>query len=226
MKRLTVLIGAMAALLALAVGMAGAQTKKVNPVVVLETSKGNIEIELNPDKAPITVQNFLWYVDNKFYDGLIFHRVIADFMVQGGGFTPEMSQKTGKPRPSRTRPATVSPTTSTPSPWRARTWSTARPPSSSSIRRQRVLEPQEQDAAGLRLLRVRQGREGHGRGGRDRQGQDGDQERHERRARSRRCRSRPPTARKPPRQEVALRQDRERVSSRRDPAGEARAVAR
>jgi cyclophilin family peptidyl-prolyl cis-trans isomerase len=97
MKRLTVLIGAMAALLALAVGMAGAQTKKVNPVVVLETSKGNIEIELNPDKAPITVGNFLWYVDNKFYDGLIFHRVIAGFMVQGGGFTPEMSQKSGKP---------------------------------------------------------------------------------------------------------------------------------
>ena len=97
MKRLTVLIGAMAALIALAVGMAGAQTKKVNPVVVLETSKGNIEIELNPDKAPITVSNFLWYVDNKFFDGLIFHRVIAGFMVQGGGFTPEMSQKSGKP---------------------------------------------------------------------------------------------------------------------------------
>jgi cyclophilin family peptidyl-prolyl cis-trans isomerase len=97
MKRLTVLIGAMAALLALAVGMAGAQTKKVNPVVVLETSKGNIEIELNPDKAPVTAQNFLWYVDNKFYDGLIFHRVMAGFMVQGGGFTPEMSQKSGKP---------------------------------------------------------------------------------------------------------------------------------
>jgi len=97
MKRLTILIGAMAALLALAVGMAGAQTKKVNPVVVLETSKGNIEIELNPDKAPVTAQNFLWYVDNKFYDGLIFHRVIAGFMVQGGGFTPEMSQKSGKP---------------------------------------------------------------------------------------------------------------------------------
>ncbi len=97
MKRLTVLIGAMAALLALAVGMAGAQTKKVNPVVVLETSKGNIEIELNPDKAPVTVANFLWYVDNKFFDGLIFHRVIAGFMIQGGGFTPEMSQKSGKP---------------------------------------------------------------------------------------------------------------------------------
>jgi cyclophilin family peptidyl-prolyl cis-trans isomerase len=82
---------------ALFAGVAGAQTKKEYPVVVLETTKGNIEIELYPDKAPQTVQNFLYYVDNKFYDGLIFHRVIADFMIQGGGFTPEMTQKPGKP---------------------------------------------------------------------------------------------------------------------------------
>ena len=89
---------AVAALAALIAGAAGAQTtKKELPVVVLETSKGNVEIELYPDKAPITVQNFLYYVDNKFFDDLIFHRVIADFMVQGGGFTPEMAQKTGKP---------------------------------------------------------------------------------------------------------------------------------
>jgi len=85
------------ALLALTVGMVSAQNKKVNPVVVLETSKGSIEIELNEAKAPISVQNFLWYVDNKFYDGLIFHRVIDGFMIQGGGFTPDMSQKQGKP---------------------------------------------------------------------------------------------------------------------------------
>jgi cyclophilin family peptidyl-prolyl cis-trans isomerase len=97
MKRFTVGLGAVAALLALTVGFASAQNKKVNPVVVLETSKGNIEIELDEAKAPITVQNFLWYVDNKFYDGLIFHRVIADFMIQGGGFTPDMTQKQGKP---------------------------------------------------------------------------------------------------------------------------------
>jgi cyclophilin family peptidyl-prolyl cis-trans isomerase len=97
MKRFMVGLGAVAALLALTVGFASAQNKKVNPVVVLETSKGNIEIELDEAKAPITVQNFLWYVDNKFYDGLIFHRVIADFMIQGGGFTPDMTQKQGKP---------------------------------------------------------------------------------------------------------------------------------
>lgn len=89
---------AFAVLTALLAGAAGAEaTKKELPVVVLETSKGNIEIELYPDKAPITVQNFLYYVDNKFYDGLIFHRVIPDFMVQGGGFTPEMTQKQPKP---------------------------------------------------------------------------------------------------------------------------------
>lgn len=89
---------AMAVVTALFAGAAGAQTtKKEYPVVVLETTKGNIEIELYPDKAPQTVQNFLYYVDNKFYDGLIFHRVIADFMIQGGGFTAAMAQKAGKP---------------------------------------------------------------------------------------------------------------------------------
>jgi cyclophilin family peptidyl-prolyl cis-trans isomerase len=89
---------AVAVLGAFLAGSAGAQTtKKELPVVVFETTKGNIEIELYPDKAPQTVQNFLYYVDNKFYDGLIFHRVIADFMIQGGGFTPEMTQKQPKP---------------------------------------------------------------------------------------------------------------------------------
>jgi len=64
-----------------------------NPVVVMQTSFGDITIELYPDKAPKTVENFLWYVDNKFYNGLIFHRVISNFMIQGGGFTPEMNKK-------------------------------------------------------------------------------------------------------------------------------------
>ena len=64
-----------------------------NPVVVMQTSKGDITIELWPDKAPITVENFLTYVNEGFYDGTIFHRVIKGFMIQGGGFTPEMQQK-------------------------------------------------------------------------------------------------------------------------------------
>lgn len=64
-----------------------------NPVVVMKTSKGTIKIELFQDKAPITVKNFLGYVDDKFYDGTIFHRVMPDFMIQGGGFEPGMKQK-------------------------------------------------------------------------------------------------------------------------------------
>ncbi len=64
-----------------------------NPIVVMETSMGTVEIELYSDKAPISVKNFLTYTDEKFYDGTIFHRVINDFMIQGGGFTPEMKQK-------------------------------------------------------------------------------------------------------------------------------------
>ena len=64
-----------------------------NPVVVMETSMGNVKIELDEAKAPISVKNFLSYVDDKFYDGTIFHRVIANFMIQGGGFTADMQQK-------------------------------------------------------------------------------------------------------------------------------------
>jgi cyclophilin family peptidyl-prolyl cis-trans isomerase len=64
-----------------------------NPVVVMETSYGTIEIELFADKAPISTENFLKYVDDGFFSGTIFHRVIADFMIQGGGFTEDMNQK-------------------------------------------------------------------------------------------------------------------------------------
>ena len=63
-----------------------AQQSEKNPVVVMDTSHGKISIELFAEKAPITVKNFLQYTDDKFYDGTIFHRVIADFMIQGGGF--------------------------------------------------------------------------------------------------------------------------------------------
>ena len=66
----------------------------INPKVVLETSKGKIVLELYPDKAPETVKNFLSYVDAKFYDGMIFHRVIPKFMIQGGGFKTDMKRKT------------------------------------------------------------------------------------------------------------------------------------
>jgi peptidyl-prolyl cis-trans isomerase B (cyclophilin B) len=67
-----------------------------NPQVVLETSKGNITIELFRDKAPITVKNFLSYVKEGYYDGLVFHRVIRDFMIQGGGLNENLEQKKTK----------------------------------------------------------------------------------------------------------------------------------
>ncbi len=67
--------------------------KKANPTVVMETSEGVITIELWADKAPVTVKNFLRYTDEKFYDGTIFHRVIDNFMIQGGGFSADMKKK-------------------------------------------------------------------------------------------------------------------------------------
>jgi cyclophilin family peptidyl-prolyl cis-trans isomerase len=70
--------------------------EKKNPVVVMKTSMGTIKIELYPDKAPATVKNFLGYVEDKFYDGTVFHRVIPKFMIQGGGFEPGMKQKKTK----------------------------------------------------------------------------------------------------------------------------------
>jgi cyclophilin family peptidyl-prolyl cis-trans isomerase len=67
------------------------------PVVVLETNFGNIEISLNQQQAPITVANFLSYVDDGFYDNTIFHRVIPNFMIQTGGFDKNMQKKVTKP---------------------------------------------------------------------------------------------------------------------------------
>src|SRR6516225_3160521 len=61
--------------------------------VVMETNHGRIVIELHADMAPITVKNFLQYVDDQYYDGTIFHRVIAEFMIQGGGHVPGMGEK-------------------------------------------------------------------------------------------------------------------------------------
>ena len=68
-----------------------------NPKVLMETSKGDITIELYENEAPRTVKNFLSYVSEGFYNNLIFHRVIKDFMIQGGGMDSEMRQKDPKP---------------------------------------------------------------------------------------------------------------------------------
>lgn len=76
-----------------------AKTKKAessNVNILMKTNIGDIELELYPDKAPITVENFVSYINDKFFDGLIFHRVIDGFMIQGGGFDDRLSQKQTK----------------------------------------------------------------------------------------------------------------------------------
>jgi peptidyl-prolyl cis-trans isomerase A (cyclophilin A) len=90
------LIGAVAVGLVMSVsgGRLSAQTDDQHPVVILDTSYGPITIELDREKAPVTVENFLKYVDGGFYDNLIFHRVIPRFMIQGGGFDAQMTEKT------------------------------------------------------------------------------------------------------------------------------------
>jgi cyclophilin family peptidyl-prolyl cis-trans isomerase len=68
-----------------------------DPVIVISTSLGDITVQLDSQAAPISVENFLAYVRDGFYDGTVFHRVIKDFMVQGGGLTPSLAQKPAKP---------------------------------------------------------------------------------------------------------------------------------
>jgi len=85
---------------AAAAGAAGAAaapaTGEGNPVVLIQTSKGTLKVELETERSPLTVQNFLAYADEGFYDGTIFHRVIDGFMIQGGGFGKDMTQKPTK----------------------------------------------------------------------------------------------------------------------------------
>ncbi len=82
----------LAVLISLAsVSLAYAETTKV----LMKTNMGNIEIELNGDKAPVSVKNFLRYADEGFYNGTIFHRVINGFMIQGGGFSQDLRRKKG-----------------------------------------------------------------------------------------------------------------------------------
>jgi peptidyl-prolyl cis-trans isomerase A (cyclophilin A)/peptidyl-prolyl cis-trans isomerase B (cyclophilin B) len=72
-------------------------TPAAPPRVLFKTSQGDITVELYPDKAPKTVENFLGYVKSGFYDGTVFHRVIPNFMIQGGGFTKDLHQKPTRP---------------------------------------------------------------------------------------------------------------------------------
>ena len=90
LSRRTALIAAATLAIATSVGTAWAQNA---PRVKLGTTAGDIVVELYPDKAPKTVENFLQYVNDKQYDGTVFQRVIDGFMIQGGGFTPDLKQK-------------------------------------------------------------------------------------------------------------------------------------
>ncbi len=102
-------LGGATAQVAAAAGLLGALSARAQPLakpprVKLTTTLGEVVVELDPVKAPRTVENFLRYVEDKHYDGLVFHRVIDGFMIQGGGFTPDMQQKaTRAPIPLESR---------------------------------------------------------------------------------------------------------------------------
>ena len=92
------LLGVAAAVMVFAFGCpADKKNYEGRTMVKLETTKGDIVIEVNETAAPVTAANFLQYVQDGFYDGTIFHRVKPNFMIQGGGFTPDMKQKTTRP---------------------------------------------------------------------------------------------------------------------------------
>ncbi len=94
LKRILTLIFILVALFAFPTMNLG---QEGNPKVLIKTTLGDITVELYSDKAPLSVQNFLSYVDEKFYDGTIFHRVIKGFMIQAGGLSANLREKPGKP---------------------------------------------------------------------------------------------------------------------------------
>jgi cyclophilin family peptidyl-prolyl cis-trans isomerase len=91
-----IIVVIIAAIIVIAIGLfilSGDQESAENPVAVIETSMGTIKVELFKDKVPNTVKNFIEYANDGFYEGLVFHRVIDGFMIQGGGFLPDGTQK-------------------------------------------------------------------------------------------------------------------------------------
>ncbi len=92
-RRLAVILSVLSAITMIASGVQAQSAAPAAPKVKIVTSMGDIVLELNPEKAPKSVENFLQYVKDKHYDGTIFHRVMDGFMIQGGGFNPEMNQK-------------------------------------------------------------------------------------------------------------------------------------
>lgn len=90
------ILGAFAASFSTA-SLAQTKEKAANPMVLVKTNMGSFKIELYPEQAPVTVKNFLDYVDKKFFDGTTFHRVIPGFVIQGGGFDKDMMRKATLP---------------------------------------------------------------------------------------------------------------------------------
>jgi peptidyl-prolyl cis-trans isomerase A (cyclophilin A)/peptidyl-prolyl cis-trans isomerase B (cyclophilin B) len=95
----------MAGVGASALAVTAASVPAAPPKVLLKTSMGNIVLELNPELAPVSVQNFLAYVKSGYYKNTIFHRVIGNFMIQGGGFDKNLVEKTGKRPPIKNEAA-------------------------------------------------------------------------------------------------------------------------
>ena len=176
---------ALLGLCALSMADASAADSADNPVVVLDTTAGPITLELDRAKAPITVDNFLKYVDAGFFDGLIFHRVIPGFMIQGGGFSDKLEEKTEGMRPPIQNEARNGLSNIRGTIAMART---SNPNSATSQFFINLVDnrssPRPQRRVG-RLRRFRQGHRGNERRGHDRPGPDGTEELAERTSRRR-----------------------------------------
>jgi cyclophilin family peptidyl-prolyl cis-trans isomerase len=142
-----------------------------NPVVVIETSMGNITVEVYPDRAPKSVENFLGYLKDGFYEGTVFHRVIRGFMIQGGGLTADLQRKATR--------APVENEASNGLKNERGTVAMARTADIHSATAQFFINTANNRA----LLRLRQGDGRHGRGGRDRKSENRNRERLQRRSR-------------------------------------------
>ena len=92
-KKTCALIGLASYLFAISMAVTAAEDSVDNPRVIIKTTDGDIVIELYAEKSPVTVENFLQYVDAGYYNNTVFHRVISNFMIQGGGFSTEMKEK-------------------------------------------------------------------------------------------------------------------------------------
>ena len=147
-----------------------ARAERSNPLVKLETSMGDITLELYPDKAPATVANFLQYVKDGFYNGTIFHRVIPGFMIQGGGFDAQMNQKPTQAPIKNEADNGLNNDAYTIAMARTMDPDSATAQFFINVADNTVPQPHRQDPPGLGLRGVRQGGQGPGRGGQDQGG--------------------------------------------------------